>query len=78
MTASELDLINRERVVARLLSAALHDARNALQAVAGAAELLAMGSGGTSAEARARAIQTQALRLGHHPAPGTGVDASRD
>lgn len=64
MTPAELDQINRERVVARVLSAAVHDARNALQGISGTAELLTMGLAAARAEERAKGILRQAAWLG--------------
>ena len=58
-----LNSINRLTVVARLLSSAVHDTRNALQIVTGHAELFAEAAGNTEkARDRARAILTQADR----------------
>jgi K+-sensing histidine kinase KdpD len=66
VTAEELDLLNRQRLVARLLSATVHDARNALQGISGTAELLTMSpaSGGTQTEDRIRSILRQTAWVG--------------
>ncbi len=64
MSPAELDQVNRERVVARVLSAAVHDARNALQGISGTAELLTMGLPAARADERARGILRQAAWLG--------------
>lgn len=68
MTAAECDLLNRQRLVAHLLSAAIHDARNGLQSVSGTAELLGMGIGGSAGGVEVadkyRLIQRQAAWVG--------------
>lgn len=88
MTPAELDHINRERVVARVLSSAVHDARNALQGISGTAELLMMGLPAPRAEERARGILRQAAWLSERleqllavnadqPAGGERLDLAR-
>lgn len=66
MTSAEVDLLNRQRLAARLLSATVHDARNALQGISGTAELLTMGlaDGGVQADDRVRAILRHAHWVG--------------
>ncbi len=66
MTAQELDHLNRQRLVARLLSATVHDARNALQGISGTAELLTLSpaSSGTQTEDRIRSILRQTTWIG--------------
>lgn len=66
MTAQELDRLNRQRLVARLLSATVHDARNALQGISGTAELLTLSpaSSGTQTEDRIRSIMRQTTWIG--------------
>jgi signal transduction histidine kinase len=65
VTAAELDRLNRQRMVARLLSATVHDARNALQGISGAAELLTLSPGsGTQSEDRIRSILRQSAWIG--------------
>ncbi len=66
MTADELDRLNRQRLVARLLSATVHDARNALQGISGTAELLTLSpaSSGTQTEDRIRSILRQTTWIG--------------
>lgn len=63
MTAADLDGLNRERLVARLLSATVHDTRNALQGISGTAELLMMGGSGPVAADKLRSIQRRAAWL---------------
>lgn len=66
MTPAEVDLLNRQRLVARLLSATVHDARNALQGISGTAELVTMGlaAGGVHVDDRVRSILRQAHWVG--------------
>jgi len=66
VTAQELDRLNRQRLVARLLSATVHDARNALQGISGTAELLTLSpaSSGTQTEDRIRSIMRQTTWIG--------------
>jgi two-component system sensor histidine kinase KdpD len=66
VTAEELDRLNRQRLVARLLSATVHDARNALQGISGTAELLTLSpaSSGTQTEDRIRSILRQTTWIG--------------
>jgi K+-sensing histidine kinase KdpD len=66
VTAQELDRLNRQRLVARLLSATVHDARNALQGISGTAELLTLSpaSSGTQTEDRIRSILRQTAWIG--------------
>lgn len=66
MTADELDRLNRQRLVARLLSATVHDSRNALQGISGTAELISMSqsTSGTQGEERIRSILRQTAWIG--------------
>lgn len=62
----QIEALNRQITVARLLSASVHDARNGLQGVTGAAELLLMASSPDPAKQRERVatISRQAAWLG--------------
>ena len=63
LTPERLNTINRLTVVARLLSSAVHDTRNALQIVTGHAELFADSSGDPDkARERSRSILNQSDR----------------
>lgn len=65
-TPDQLDSINRLTVVARLLSSAVHDTRNALQVVTGHAELFAEGPfDPDKARERSRVILSQSERATH-------------
>jgi signal transduction histidine kinase len=65
VSPSELDSLNRQRVVARLLSAAVHDARNSLQGISGTAELVSMAlASGAVVEDRLQSILRQSAWLG--------------
>lgn len=66
MTPAEVDLLNSQRLAARLLSATVHDARNALQGISGTAELITMaaGRGGAHVDDRVRAILRQTQWVG--------------
>jgi signal transduction histidine kinase len=66
VTADDLDLLNRQRLVARLLSATVHDARNALQGISGTAELISMtqASAGDQTDSRIRSILRQTTWVG--------------
>jgi K+-sensing histidine kinase KdpD len=66
VTSAEVDLLNRQRLVARLLPATVHDARNALQGISGTAELVTMGpaDGGGHTDTRVRSILRQASWVG--------------
>lgn len=66
MTSAEIDLLNRQRLVARLLSATVHDAHNALQGISGTAELVTMSLAGTGVpvDDRVRSILRQAHWVG--------------
>jgi signal transduction histidine kinase len=63
--AAQWDALNRHLVTARLASATVHDARNALQTISGTAELIAMRRpGDKQIEDRVASIQLQCADLG--------------
>jgi signal transduction histidine kinase len=66
LSPAQIEALNRQITVARLLSASVHDARNGLQGVTGAAELLLMSSSPDPAKQRDRVatIGRQAAWLG--------------
>jgi signal transduction histidine kinase len=66
LSAAELDALNRARVVACILPAALHDARNALQGISGTAELIAISraTDPTQVQARVQSVLHQAAWMG--------------
>jgi len=78
VTAQELDRLNRQRLVARLLSATVHDARNALQGISGTAELLTLSpaSSGTQTEDRIRSIMRQTTWIGERLDQLLKIDAT--
>jgi two-component system OmpR family sensor kinase len=81
---AQLDELNRHLVTARLASATVHDARNALQAISGTAELITMGRGpDPQLDLRVSSIQQQCGELGNRleayrriQAPGPGGQTS--
>lgn len=66
LSPAQIEALNRQITVARLLSASVHDARNGLQGVTGAAELLLMSNSADPSRQRERVatINRQAAWLG--------------